>query len=271
MRCRGAATAALHSRGLIVAAVVLAAAATQAVAGEGSGTSGNGVIAGSVTTTPSGSGGGDGGPGGSGGSVPAGGGGDVSSGLTPGGGDGATNVLPPPNVGAPAAPAVDPLVLAQSAYGQMPLEVPEVRMAPQPPLKTYVHLETWLWIPQSQWHDVSLTVSAGAVSVTVVARPLRVEWDLTESDTSCRTAGRPWFRGMGDEARTDCSYTYEGTSDAAPGGDYPVSAVIVYHASWTCSGPCSGRAGGDLGEASSFPGEAEVVVAERQSVVTDVS
>lgn len=164
-----------------------------------------------------------------------------------------------------AEPLPDPRALAQRALGQLKLETPDIKLAPAPPLATYVGLETWLWIPQTQWRDLSLTVTAGNTSVTVVAAPKRVDWDLTAGTTSCYSAGREWIRGMSSTAKTTCSYTFSKLSDDQPDEKYPISATLIYAATWTCSGACT-LPNGDLGDVPSLQGAAAIEVNERQSV-----
>lgn len=164
------------------------------------------------------------------------------------------------------APLPDPRVLAERALDQLDLAVPEINIAPDPPLATYVGLDTWLWLPEEQWDSLSLTVTAGPTSVTVTATPARVDWDLTEGITSCPSAGRPWARGMSSNAKTDCSYTFSTLSDGQPDDRYAVSATIAYSATWTCSGACTSNSG-DLGEVPSVTSNDAIEVDERQSVV----
>jgi hypothetical protein len=164
------------------------------------------------------------------------------------------------------APLPDPRVLAQQALDQLVLAVPEINIAPDPPLATYVGLETWLWVPEDQWDELSLTVTAGATSVTVTATPVRIDWNLTEGSTSCASAGRPWVRGMSSDAQTDCSFTFSTLSDGQPKGKYAVSATIAYSATWTCTGACLTN-NGDLGEVPSLTSNDAIEVDERQSVV----
>jgi len=164
-----------------------------------------------------------------------------------------------------AEPLPDPRALAQSALDQLNLETPDIKLAPPPPLATYVGLETWLWIPQTQWRDLSLTVTAGNTSVTVVAAPKRVDWDLTAGTTSCYSAGREWIRGMPSTAKTTCSYTFSKLSDDQPDEKYPITATLIYAATWTCSGACT-LPNGDLGDVPSLQGAAAIEVNERQSV-----
>lgn len=165
-----------------------------------------------------------------------------------------------------AEPLPDPRELAQSALDQLALETPNIKLAPAPPLATYVGLETWLWIPEGQWRDLSLTVTAGNTSVTVVAAPKRVDWDLTAGTTSCYSAGREWIKGMPSEAKTPCSYTFTKLSDDQPNEQFPITATLVYSATWTCSGACT-TPNGDLGDVPSLQGQAAIEVNERQSVI----
>lgn len=168
---------------------------------------------------------------------------------------------------APAAPAPpDPGQLAVTAMGEIALATAHVHTAPQAPDHTYVRVENWLWVPPAQWATLHKTVTAGATSVTVTARPTRVSWDLGEGTTTCDSPGRAWRSGLGDRARTSCGYTFTSTSDSAPGGVYPISASIGYQVDWTCSGACT-TAGGTLGLIDAPAGQGALRVLQRQTVV----
>lgn len=167
-----------------------------------------------------------------------------------------------------AVPLIDPAVLAQRALDQMQLELADAQIAPGQAFHTYVHIDNWMWVPAEQWHDLSLTVSAGPTSVTATAAPVRVEWDMGAETVSCFDAGREWEKGMTDAAQTTCDYAYESIEN--PTGDtHNVSAQIVYSVTWTCSGACLSPAG-DLGEISAPSGETTTIeVRQRQTVVTN--
>lgn len=160
----------------------------------------------------------------------------------------------------------DPAEMARRAAESLPLDAPTIHMAPEPPAMTYVGLETWLWIESGQWRDLSASVSAGSTTVAVVARPVSVDWDLTEGTTSCGSGGRAWVKGMSSSERTDCSYTFGRVSNGEAGGEFAVTAVVTYAVTWTCRGTCLSAAG-DLGEVSGAPGTSAIRVGERQSVV----
>ena len=171
-----------------------------------------------------------------------------------------------PGAAAAAPVLVDPVVLAQRALDQLQLARPSIHMAPQPPLQTYVGLETWLWMDPAQWEALGLTVTAGPTAVTVTAEPVRAVWDLTEGSTTCGSAGRAWVEGMGDEEQTDCSYTFTQISDGETNDAFPVTSTLIYQVVWTCAGGCLDDAG-TLGEVPGLPGAAAIRVGERQSVV----
>lgn len=169
-----------------------------------------------------------------------------------------------PNGETPAL--VDPGVLAQQALGQMKLATPAISMAPAPPLRTYVGLETWLWMPPEQFSPLSLTVTAGPTAVTVVAKPVRSTWDMGAGSTTCNSAGRAWVKGYDDSQTTDCSYTYDRVSTGQLSDAFPVTATLAYQVDWTCAGGCL-ASGDTLGEVNGASGAAAIEVGERQSVV----
>lgn len=161
----------------------------------------------------------------------------------------------------------DPGEMAKTIVKAMPLVKPTVHMAPQPPLMTYVGLETWLWMGENQWRNVTGSASIGDTTVSVVAEPIRVTWDLGDGIETCTSAGRKWEKGMSSEEQTDCSYVFQHVSDFQPNDVFPVTATISYAVSWTCSGTCIAGAG-TLGEIPGFTSDASTIrVGERQSVV----
>ena len=174
---------------------------------------------------------------------------------------------PPFFIPSGAVPLVDPAALAQHAVDQLDLELADAKIAPSPAFHTYVHIDNWLWVPEEQWRDLQLTVSAGPTSVTVAAAPVRVDWSMGTDTKSCYDAGRVWQKGMSDAAQTTCSYAYE-TIENPTGDSHVVSAQIVYGVTWTCSGACVSPSG-DLGEITAPSGETTTIeVRQRQTVVT---
>lgn len=160
----------------------------------------------------------------------------------------------------------DPGRLASVAVGVMPLQRAEVRTAPQAPDHTYIGVENWLWVPQSQWTTLSKTVTAGGTSVTVRATPRQVVWNMGLAKTRCYSAGIAWRSGMTDAADTQCGYTYESSSASKPDGVFAISATIRYDVEWTCTGACT-SASGTLGLVDAPAGAGTLRVLQRQTVV----
>lgn len=168
------------------------------------------------------------------------------------------------------AQVVDAAAVAQRMLARAPFEVANVQMAPPYGFLTYIRIENWFWVPENQWHDVSLTEDVGPASVTLNATPSQLVIDTgnnAPAPTRCYDAGWPWRKGMSDAAKTTCSYAYE--SIEKPEGDtYNVSGRLYYAVSWTCSGLCSAPVG-DLGEYPAPESEQHPVeVRQRQTVVT---
>ncbi len=160
----------------------------------------------------------------------------------------------------------DPGVLAQQAMGLLPLQTANVHTAPKHPAHTYVGVENWLWVPDSQWTTLTKTVTAGGTSVTVTARPDRVVWDIGPATKTCYVPGRAWHSGMTDAATTTCGYTYEVTSRSASNGAFALSATIQYQVDWVCVGACTSGSG-SLGLVDAPAGVGRMQVLQRQTVV----
>lgn len=172
-----------------------------------------------------------------------------------------------PQAQAPPPQLVDPRVLAQTAVERLPLATPDIQTAPSPPDMSYVTLETWLWMDPAQFTTVSQTASAGPTSVTATARPVMARWTTGDGGaTTCSSPGRPWTDGLGEAARTDCSYTWEMPSSQFQGGAYELTATLLHEVTWTCSGACL-ITGGSLGQIPGPTATGAIRVGERQSVV----
>lgn len=190
-------------------------------------------------------------------------GGTTDDGWLPGCAVGEAN-CPPPTEGVEEQPAA--ASVAQSAYDSIRLDRPKIRMSPEAPNPAIVGLKTWLWLDDGQWASEKADAKAGDVHVTAEVKPVSVVWDLGEGRTVCQGPGRPWRKGLGKNATTDCGFTYRHTSKREPGGQYKVRVWVNYAVTWKCEGDCD-EAGGDLGILASPAATADVRVTERQSVV----
>jgi len=159
-----------------------------------------------------------------------------------------------------------PEQLAATALGLMPLAKADLHTAPAPPAATYIGVENWLWVPDSQWTTLSKSVNAGATTVTVSATPSQIVWNLGPTSTTCYGPGKPWVQGMTDSASTTCGYTYKESSGDQPEGRFAITATIRYRVTWSCTGTCPST-GGDLGLVNAPAGASAMRVLQRQTVV----
>lgn len=162
--------------------------------------------------------------------------------------------------------AVDAAALAQNVRDSLNLATPEIHTSPEAPVKALVGLETWMWVPASQWTALTESATVGGTTVTVRAEPISTRWDMGEAVKFCPNPGRVWREGLGQDAATPCGYTYRHTSLSQPENKYQISGQIRYYITWTCTGDCSAPSG-DLGTLDSTATTASLEVGERHSVV----
>jgi hypothetical protein len=145
--------------------------------------------------------------------------------------------------------SVDPAELAEQASDRAPIPLPDVHLNPPESGEQIVNLATWMWVEPSQWQPVSATASAGGVTVTAVATPQSVRWDMGNGDAvTCTGAGTPYDANRpSSEQQTDCSYVYRRSSASAPNGAFTAKATSTWHVTWTAAGAAGG---GDLGNVS---------------------
>lgn len=139
---------------------------------------------------------------------------------------------------------VDPQQLAQQARDEVPTPSPSIQMNPPEDKGEVTNVETWLWVPPSQWQPVTASASAGNVTVTTTATPDHVVWDMGNGDAvTCNGPGTPYDTSRpAAEQSTDCSYTYRRSSARESDGRYHVTATVYYQVAWTATGVAAGGA-----------------------------
>ena len=144
----------------------------------------------------------------------------------------------------PAPPA--PGELAAVARQVMQLPFPAVRH--NPPVAGLVNLPTWLWLDDSSWQVQSNTLTLRGTSVTVIAKPTRVDWVTGDgSRVSCAGQGRPYDpRVPANQQSTYCSHTYRRSSAGEPANAYAGSATSTWQIRWRGSTPGGGLQQGAL-------------------------
>jgi hypothetical protein len=144
-------------------------------------------------------------------------------------------------------PAAPPQELAMEAMGELPLPEPAIATSPPPQFDSVVNVPVFLAVDSADWQPKSVTTGVTGVTVTVVAVPTRTEWQLGNGDVVvCDGPGTPYdFSRPEHDQVADCVYTYRTTSIGQPDERFPVTATVVWRASWSAVGA---PGGGDLGE-----------------------
>jgi hypothetical protein len=144
-------------------------------------------------------------------------------------------------------PAAPPEELAMEALGQLPLPEPSIATSPPPQFDSVVNVPVFLAVDAADWQAKSVTTGIPGVTVTVTAVPTRTEWQVgTGEVVVCEGPGTPYdFSRPEYDQVADCTYTYRRTSIGQPNERFPVTATVVWRASWSAVGA---PGGGDLGE-----------------------
>jgi len=165
------------------------------------------------------------------------------------------------------APQITPQQLLVQALGE--LNVPYLKPATAPPRGTagLVGLPEWFWVPASQWHPRSVTITAGPVWATAVAAPVDLAFQPGSglSPVSCAGPGTAYdSRKPSTQQHTDCFYTYQRPSAGQPDDVYHASLTVIWRVSWTGSG----GAGGVIDAALGIPVGLTIPVAQGEALVT---
>ena len=165
--------------------------------------------------------------------------------------------------GAAAAPQITPQQLLAWAQSKLNLPLPGIETAPPRGSDGLVGLPEWFWVSPGQWHQVTARVAVGAVWAQVTARPARLTVRPgTGGAVTCPGPGTAYNPGLPASAQhSDCTWTYDQSSDGLPGNAYQASVTITWDASWQGSGGVGGALA-PAGETAAFP----LPVAEAQSL-----
>ncbi|MFF1375737.1 hypothetical protein [Streptomyces sp. NPDC058308] len=175
-----------------------------------------------------------------------------------------------PNGKPPKEPlAVTPKILAEYAYGQLPVPDTEIEMAPEG--ETKVNLPTWVWLDKARFKKISVTASLPGtdLSATTTAEPVSLKIEPGTGDAETYPAsgecpiengriGKPRAKGTPADTDPPCGVRYLRSSGDGP---YELQATLTWKVSWTST---AGE-GGDL-PAGEFGAGQDVLVREVQSV-----
>ncbi|MEV6134328.1 ATP/GTP-binding protein [Streptomyces violaceusniger] len=150
-----------------------------------------------------------------------------------------------PAGGAPAAPAVDPEVLAQRAVDAMKLVGPDIA-SPRPAGKYVVGMPMWMWVEKgpTTFGPNSAKAAAGGVTVTATAEVSSVRWAMGDGTTvTCTGPGTRYTASRGRADSPDCGHRYRATSAGERGGRYHGTATATWSVNWQVAGT-----GGESGQ-----------------------
>lgn len=138
---------------------------------------------------------------------------------------------------APGSPPPTPDQLAAVARKVMQLPLPAIRHNPSD--SGLVNLATWLWLDDTSWQVHSNTLTLRGTSVTVVAKPTRVDWTTGDGTTvGCAGQGRAYDPQMpADQQATYCSHTYQDSSAGQLENAFVGSATTSWQIRWIGSAP----------------------------------
>jgi hypothetical protein len=166
---------------------------------------------------------------------------------------------------APAvAPQIDIMTIVRQVYAEVPLALPVPHTSPPVDADQLVGFPMWMWVDEGVWRTFDAHASVAGVTVTVVAQPKSLRWDMGDGTVvSCAGPGTAWVEGGDADQRSDCSHIYQYVSAHEPDGRYHASVTVTWSVSWSAS---TGEAG-TLPDASRSAGF-DLNVVERQAVIT---
>ncbi|MFD3514451.1 ATP/GTP-binding protein [Streptomyces sp. NPDC058657] len=138
---------------------------------------------------------------------------------------------------APAAPAIDPEVVAHQAIDQVRLDGPKVA-APRAGRPYLIGLPVWMWVEptESTYGPTTATATAGGVTVSATATVTSIAWTMGDGTTAtCAGPGTPYSPARGTSPSPDCGHRY--TRLARPlGQPYRGTATSTWTVDWQVVG-----------------------------------
>lgn len=145
---------------------------------------------------------------------------------------------------APAGgPGVTPEQLAQQAIKQLPIDGPDIGMAPGPGKEGLVGLPVWMWtdVTAATWGPATATAAVPGLSVTATAKASKIVWRMGDGDTvTCTGPGTPYSTSRGGASSPDCGHTYTAPSAGQTNDAYRVTATTTWDVTWV-GGGATGR------------------------------
>ncbi|MFE7113548.1 ATP/GTP-binding protein [Streptomyces sp. NPDC057600] len=141
----------------------------------------------------------------------------------------------PTGAAGPAAPTVDPELVARRAVDSMKLVGPAVA-SPRAAGRYVVGMPMWMWVTSStsSYGPATAKATAGGVTVTATAHVSTIRWDVGDGTTvTCTGPGTPYTADRGKSSSSDCGHCYERTSAGRPDDRYKGAAIATWAVEWT--------------------------------------
>ncbi|MFE7395075.1 hypothetical protein [Streptomyces sp. NPDC057582] len=125
-------------------------------------------------------------------------------------GTGRVGVTFVPNGGAPAAPPIDPELVARRAVDAMKLVGSKVA-SPKAGGRYVVGMPMWMWVTPSTttYGPATASATAGGVTVTATAKVASIQWTMGDGTAvTCNGPGTPYQPSRGKTSSPDCGHLY---------------------------------------------------------------
>lgn len=126
----------------------------------------------------------------------------------------------------PEGGEVVPGELAQRAVESVSIGAPVMGTSPASG-RLVVQVPTWLWVDDGWWEPYEATATAGRVSATVTATPVRAVWTTGDGATVVCDGGVAWQPGLGEGA-SSCTHTYTRAS-----AGYELGVTVELEVGWS--------------------------------------
>ncbi|WP_432171983.1 ATP/GTP-binding protein [Streptomyces sp. 1222.5] len=143
----------------------------------------------------------------------------------------------------PAAPTIDPEVVARRAVDAMKLVGPKVA-SPRAAGKYVIGMPMWMWVDQTPttYGPNTATATAGGVTVTATAKVSMVSWAMGDGTAPviCHGPGTKYQASFGKASSPDCGHVYDTVSRTADGGRFHGKATATWKVDWQVAGGAGG-------------------------------
>ncbi|MEU1925549.1 ATP/GTP-binding protein [Streptomyces albogriseolus] len=141
----------------------------------------------------------------------------------------------PDGQAAPAAPQIDPEVLAHQAVDSMKLVGPKIAN-PHAGGTYMVGMPMWMWVDQTPttYGPNSATATAGGVSVTAEAKVTSIRWEMGDGSAAvvCNGPGTKYQPSLGKAPSPDCGHVYKKVATGHKGGKFHGTATATWTVNW---------------------------------------